>query len=394
MTLLYIFTGLFCGFWVLIFSRLMWTLKRIPFFHNEVNKIEHELTHWPKISVIIPACNEAEHIEEALSSVLALNYPAIEFIVINDRSTDTTGEILNRMAASDTRIQPVHIDSLPARWLGKVHALHLGVQQASGDWFLFTDADIRFEPDALKHAMQYVAHHEVDHLALLPRVILHNFWIEVAIRTFGLLFLLSTRADQVNRPGSQTPMGIGAFNLVRAETFHQSPGFEWLRMEPGDDYGLGVMIKKAGGRTHFALADECLAVPWYASVKEMFKGLEKNLFGPGAHYRWWRMLFMVAGLWVLVAAPATALVTGLVYDSKLLLLFACLPIVFHLFFSVFFIREKRSETISLLFFPVGILLFSCMLLWSGYRCLKNGGIDWRGTHYSLDELREGQRIKF
>lgn len=388
------YTGFFCGLWVLIFLRLMWTLKRLPLFHDEVDKLDTAIDPWPSVSIIIPACNEAEHIEEALGSVLALDYPALEFIVINDRSSDATGAILERMASQDPRIHPIHIQNLPEGWLGKVHALHKGVQQASGDWYLFTDADIRFEPEALKHALSYVTHHGIDHLALLPRVILHTFWIELAIRTFGLLFLLSTRGDQVNKPDSKIPMGIGAFNLVRASSFRLSPGFEWLRMEPVDDYGLGVMIKRAGGRTHFAMADECLAVPWYTSLKAMFRGLEKNLFGPGAHYQWWRMMLMVLGLWALIAAPSTAFIAGLINHSALLLTFAGVPFVLHLIFALFFVREKQSETISLMLFPIGVLIFSFMLLWSGYRCLKNDGIDWRGTHYSLEALRAGQRIKF
>ena len=114
---------------------------------------------------------------------------------------------------------------------------------------------------------------------------MNGFWLGVAVRSFGLLFMITTRAAHVHHADNNYYIGIGAFNLIRRKTFEQTPGFEWLRLEPGDDAALGMMVKQAGGRTRFALAEEDLAVSWYPNLRAMFKGLEKNLFGPGAHYQ-------------------------------------------------------------------------------------------------------------
>ena len=382
-----------CSLWVIGLVYLTWTLRTLPRLHQQVGALTPP-TVWPTLSIIIPACNEAEHIEAALTSLLAQDYPALDIIVLNDRSTDDTGHIIDRLAAQDARIRPVHISELPKGWLGKVHALHLGVQHAKGDWLLFTDADIHFAPGALRRALTYALHTQADLLALLPRVLLSNFWLGVAVRSFGLLFLYTMRANQVHRPDNAHYIGVGAFNLVRREAFERTPGFEWLRLEPGDDAALGMMIKQAGGSLRFALADDDLSVSWYPTVRAMFKGLEKNLFGPGAHYQWWRVMVQVVLAWALVAAPPLGLVAGLMTGSGLLLTAAGCAIATHLVVSVCMAENKPLDILYLLLFPPGLLLVNAMGVYAAYRCLRNRGITWRGTHYSLAELKAGQRIKF
>ncbi len=369
----------------------MRALKRLPVVNRQVYPAPK---NWPCLSVIVPACNEAAHLEPAVATLKRQDYPELEIILVNDRSSDGTGTVIDRLAAGDSRIRAVHVTTLPEGWLGKVHALQQGVEQARGEWLLFTDADIHFSPGALRRAMALVLHQGADHLALIPRAIQSGFWLEVAVRTFGLLFLLTTRAAEVNRPGSRAFVGIGAFNLVNARTLRQTPGFEWLRLEAGDDVGLGLMVKLAGGTSRIAIAYDDLSVRWYESVPAMFKGLEKNLFGPGSRYRWWLMLLQVAIIWALVAAPVTALIFGIFQVSAPLWIAGAAAVVMHLIFSLFHYYESPVEIPSLLFLPAGLVLISLMMLRAGFQCVRNDGIDWRGTHYPLDQLRGGQRVKF
>jgi hypothetical protein len=275
-----------------------------------------------------------------------------------------------------------------------VHALYRGVEQAGGDWFLFTDADVHFAPGTLRRAVALVIHQKVDHLTLIPRTIQKSFWLEVAVVTFGLLFFVTTRAASVNRPGSRAFVGIGAFNLVSAKRFRRTRGFEWLRLEPGDDVGLGMMIKHAGGTTRLAFAYEDLSLQWYSSVAAMFKGLEKNLFGLGSLYRWWLMLIQVGVMWALVAAPWVSVAFGLAHGWAPLWMAGAAAIVMQLIFPLFFLDQPELRSLSLWFFPGGVLMITGMMLRAGYQCLKNGGIDWRGTHYPLEQLKAGQRVKF
>ncbi len=388
---LLIFWIALCVAWVAGLVYLMGAIRGLPIFH-----LLHPPTPtvWPRLSVVIPACNEAGNLESAVTTLMQQDYPNLEIILVNDRSTDKTGEEIERLARCDSRIRTVHVETLPQKWLGKVHALHQGVKQASGEWLLYTDADVHFAAGTLRRAIALVLHQRVDHLALIPRTIQNSFWLEVAVSAFGLLFFITTRAVSVNQPGSKAFVGIGAFNLVNAARFHQTPGFEWLRLEPGDDVGLGMMMKQAGGTARLAFAHEDLSVRWYSSVPAMFKGLEKNLFGPGSHYHWWLMLLQVAVIWTLVAAPYGALALGLARGFTALWIAGAAAIGMHLIFSFFFAKELRVQRLTLLLFPAGLLLISTMMLRAGYQCVKNDGIDWRGTHYHLDQLRAGQRVKF
>ena len=388
---LLIFLLSLCAAWVVGFGYLIVAIKRLPVFRNLQAPMPGV---WPRLSVVIPACNEAATLESAVATLLQQDYPDLEIVLVDDRSTDGTGELIDRLAHQDPRIRTVHIGILPQGWLGKVHALHRGVEQASGAWLLFTDADVHFAAGTLRRAIAVVLHQRVDHLTLIPRATQKSFWLDVAVNTFGLLFFITTRAGGVNRPHSKAFVGIGAFNLVSAWRFHQTVGFEWLRLEPGDDVGLGMIMKQAGGTTRLAFAYEDLSVQWYASVAAMFKGLEKNLFGPGSDYRWWLMLLQVGMIWALVVAPYFSLALGLARGLAPLWIAGAAAIGVHLIFSIFFVPERKTKRLSLLLFPVGVLLITAMMLRAGYQCVKNGGIDWRGTHYPLDQLRSGQRVTF
>jgi glycosyltransferase involved in cell wall biosynthesis len=380
-----------CAAWMAGLAYLMGAVKRLPVLRKQNAPAPDA---WPRLSVIIPACNEAANLESAVATLLCQDYPDLEILLVDDRSTDGTGELIDRLALQDARICAVHVENLPRGWLGKVHALHRGVGLATGSWLLFTDADVHFSFGSLRRAVAHALHQRFDHLALIPRTIQDSFWLEVAVTAFGLLFLITTRAASVNSPGSKAFAGIGAFNLVNAERFHRTAGFEWLRLEPGDDVGLAMMMKQAGGTARVAFAREDLSVKWYPSVRAMFKGLEKNLFGPGSHYRWWLLLIQVGIIWLLVSAPYLALVLGVAHGIATLWFAGAVAVGMHLIFSLFFATVRQSESLSLLLFPAGMLLISAMMLHAGYQCVKNGGIEWRGTHYPLDELRAGQRVKF
>ncbi len=385
--LLLVYEMVFCSIWIMIYLSLMYTGRKLPLFEKFV-VIAPQV--WPKLSIIVPVCNEAEHIEQAARSLIAQNYPELEIILVNDRSTDNTGEIIDRLAADEARVKAVHIETLPDNWIGKVHALNQGMQQATGDWVLITDADINYADGVLRKAVSYVENKDIDHLALMPGVQMNSFWLQVAIRTFGLIFLLTTRAASVNKPATKAVIGVGAFNLIKRKTFDKTPGFQWLRMETVDDMGLGLMMHNAGGKTHFAIANKALRLGWYESIPAMFTGLEKNLFGAGPGYNIFKLSFQVLLMWALVAAPFVA------FNSDSLLVWSLVGFVFSLYliFSIFFVQEKQSETWSLLLFPLGLIMLTLMMIWAAYKCLKNDGIDWRGTHYSIAQLRAGQRVRF
>ena len=346
---------------------------------------------WPRLSVVIASCNDADTIEKAVNTLLQQDYPNLEIVVVNDRSTDGTGQIIKRIARKDSRVRTVHIQHLPPGWLGKVHALGVGTQKSSGDWILYTDADVYFKQGALRKAIAFVLADHSDHLALLPVPRAPSFWLEVVLQTIGGVFVLGTRAAHIGKPGSKAFVGAGAFNLVRKAVLDRTEGFSWLRMEVVDDVGLGLMLQRSGAKSSFAITLQDISFTWYPSLGAMFKGLEKNFFAVLAFYSIVRMITIVVLAWSYALAPLVAILYSL--KIPVLLIVGLVSYLFLIAGAVGVKITFKQKLLPLLFVQVGYVLISLMLLRSGIMCILRRGITWRGTWYPIDELRAGHKVK-
>jgi glycosyltransferase involved in cell wall biosynthesis len=348
-----------------------------------------EPSEWPRVSVVIAACNEERTIEGALATLLSEDYPDLEIVLVDDRSTDATGAIIDRLAERDGRVRPVHVRTLPDGWLGKVHALDQGAKRASGRWVLFTDADVHFHRGALRKAIARCEAERLDHLSVLPDARSHSFAEEVVLVAVGESFLRTLRAPLVGRPGTGAYAGVGAFNLVRRSALDRTEGFAWLRMEVLDDVGLGLMLLRSGARAGFALGPGEITMDWYASLPAMAKGLEKNLFGFYARFRYGRLAAFVLGVWLILAGPSVSIAQrALPFEwAAGTLAYACLAV-----YALRVSRKVRRPFLPVLLLPIGQLAIPLLVLRSAISCWRNRGIVWRGTTYSLAALRAGQRV--
>ena len=231
---------------------------------------------WPRLSVVVPARNEADTLEPAARTLLAEDYPDLEIILVDDRSSDETGRIVDRIAAGDTRVKAVHITELPEGWLGKVNALDRGLAESTGQFVLFTDADVHFQTGTLRKAVGYCEHEGLDHLAAFPDVWSAGFVVDAMLSVFLRHFsLFVTRPSAMEKADSRAFLGVGAFNLVRRKALEATEGFEWLRLEVADDMGLGLMMKRSGARCGVVAAFGHVGLHWYRSVAEAARGTEK-----------------------------------------------------------------------------------------------------------------------
>ena len=342
----------------------------------------------PGLTVIVPACNEAQTIRPALQKLLSQDYPDLHIVAVDDRSTDATYPIIHELAVTDPRLEPLRIEVLAEGWLGKVHALHRGAQRVRTDWILFTDADVHLTPGALRKAVSYAEREGLDHLAMMPTIRTEGFWLDVLVDAFLLIFFGSMRAHLADEPRSKAAFGVGAFNLVRRSTFERTPGFEWLRMEIADDVGLGLMMKQAGGRSRLVLGLQAGWIDWYPSVGSMIRGLEKNVIGPIAHYRLDRFAAFVLTQALAVLAPWIALLLPMPYRLAGILTFGLMGLC-----GLIISRRLCRSFWGFLFFPVGQALLGYTFWRAAYYCWRNKGILWRGTRYDLARLRAGQRVK-
>ena len=336
----------------------------------------------PRVSIVIPARNEERNLEEALRSVLALDYDNLEIDVVNDRSTDSTGAILDRMAAANPRVRVVHIRELPPGWLGKNHALELGGRKATGDYLLFTDADIIMEPSALRRAVGAMEADGLDHLAVAPEIERRSLLFEMFIGVFSLFFSLYIKPWKVPDPKTPNHVGIGAFNLVRASVWRAVGGHQPIAMRPDDDLKLGKLLKMNGFRQEMMFGLGMLRVEWYRTVRELIQGLMKNAF-PGVDYRISVVVSSTLGQLTILVWPFLALfVTS---GTTRWLNLASMTVLFTLcWLNAPLAGVRRWHGVG---FPLATLLFLYILWRSTLTVLWNGGIDWRGTHYPLADLK-------
>ncbi|PYX24125.1 MAG: family 2 glycosyl transferase [Acidobacteria bacterium] len=268
--------------------------------------------HWdrqpsnhPRVSIIVPACNEEADIEQGLSGLLALDYGNYEVIAVNDRSTDHTGEIMDRVAASPAahgRLRVVHVTELPPGWLGKTHAMWSAGLQAGGDWLLFTDADVLFKPEVLRRALAYAESENADHVVVFPRIIMKRPGEKMMIAFFQTLFTFGHRPWRVADPETKDHMGVGAFNLVRRTAYEAVGTYKALRMEVLDDMKLGKVLKNARFRQRNVFGDDLISVRWAKGAMGVVDNLTKNFFAV-LSFQWWRTVASVFGLFFLNLGP-------------------------------------------------------------------------------------------
>jgi glycosyltransferase involved in cell wall biosynthesis len=339
---------------------------------------------WPRVSVVFAALNEAATLGAAVPTMLALDYPDWELIAVNDRSEDATRAILDQLAQTDPRLKVVHVTALPEGWLGKNHALADGAAAATGEWILFTDADIHFQPDVLRRAVAYARAQTLDHLAAVPSLGAHGHWLGICVNAFSFAFTAGLRPWKIADPRSRAHGGVGAFNLVRTSTYRKLGGHVPIHLRPDDDIKLGKLMK-SGGFSDFVLGAGAISVTWYASVREMIVGLEKNSY-PAADYRVWVPPLGASLVLALYVGPLAGM---LVADGPARWCYAG-AVALMLGLGCDQTRFTGGRWWHGLFLPVGMTVFSYILLRSMVVTLWTGGIRWRGTFYPLRELKRNR----
>jgi glycosyltransferase involved in cell wall biosynthesis len=333
----------------------------------------------PRVSVVVAARNEAWTIGPALASLLQIDYPALELWVVDDRSTDATPIEIAKLAAQDPRLKVLRLDALPPGWLGKTHALAAGARTASGEWLLFTDADVHFAPDALRRAMQYVLEHGLDHLTANPHLLLEHYGERTLIGTFRVCFNMGVKPWQARDPHSPSALGIGAFNLVRRQAYERAGGHAAVRLAVDDDMRLGRVLKRAGARQDLVYSGDRIQVRWHDGVRATIRGLEKNFFG-GFQFRTGMAVVAVAALLVFHTGPAIAVLCARDGIQRGAAVAAWLA-------TAIAYRAAGEGFLTGLGAPLGGVLAAFALARSTAVTLARGGVEWRGTFYSLAELR-------
>lgn len=224
----------------------------------------------PSVSVLVPARNEEKNIGECLQSILQQDFPIREIVVINDGSTDKTGEIVEQLQKEHSFIRLVQNTACPPGWYGKHHALYRGVQQAQGDYLLFVDADVRLFPKCITQTLSYALVHGADLVTVLPRILCLSFWEKVILPVWGYMIVVSMKTSLTRG------RAFGPYYLFRKAVYLDIGGHERIKDIYPEDIALGQLAKSAGYQVHMVLGPDSLAARMYIGFRHIWQGISRS----------------------------------------------------------------------------------------------------------------------
>ncbi|ABF40836.1 glycosyl transferase, family 2 [Candidatus Koribacter versatilis Ellin345] len=371
-------------------SRLLAASRGMPKL-AEISRPEWDLRPdpAPRVSIVVCALNEEGKIEPALRSLLELDYPDYEVVAVDDRSTDRTGEIMDRIAEeyranAHHHLRVVHVTELPPGWLGKVHAMWSATRVADGDWILFTDADVVFQKETLRRAIAYAERERADHVVLFPTMLMYTWDERMMIAFFQAMFVFGHRPWKTADPKSRDHMGVGAFNLIRRSVYEKIGTYARMKMAVVDDMKLGEIVKKEGYAQRNVFGRDLIQLHWHSGALGVVRGLTKNFFAI-LRFNPFLTLGVILGMLLFNLTPFVGvfLTHGWARAGYALALASIAGIYYGM--------SDRSTIpwYYVVLHPVSTVLFAYTVGRSMVVTLAQDGITWRGTHYSLNELRKG-----
>ncbi len=337
----------------------------------------------PLVSIIVPARNEERAIERTVLAFLAQDYSDFEVIVVDDRSSDATGAILDRIAPSDPRLIVVHGDEPPDGWLGKPWAMHEGSQRARGELLLFVDADVDYAPGALAAAVGHMQASGDDMTFLFPHFEMRGFWENAVMpilpmSPFSFPLWLGERF-----PMTWLGVGGGTGNLIRRTAYDAVDGFAALRDAVIDDVGLAHHVRRSGFRTGLARTDRFISVRMYHGLGEIVRGFTKNLFTAlGRSYAavaivlvFFAVLHLLPYPFALMGIRPAMATLGLIVLSRV----------------VFFTALRYPLWSAILLHPFATLAWLWITLRSTWLTGIRGKLAWRGRTYDTSRTRFGAK---
>ena len=346
-----------------------------------VCQVKEELVTYPYISVCIPARNEERDIKKCVESLLNQDYPRFEVIVVDDNSSDNTAKIVCSMTKEYSNFIFVAGAQLAPGWLGKPYALHQAYQMSRGQYLLFTDADLVYQPYALKTAMQTMICRELDLLTLMPAAIFDSFW-ERAVQPviFGFIAAL-TDFRKVNSPNPQSAMGFGAFLLFKKESYQRIGGHLSVRKEILEDVMIAKNAKLNGLYMLAADGKQLFSIRMYHSIKEIWVGWRKNIF-LAMKSSVIRTLYYMVMVLCFILTPYLVVVCNLWIGVEIVWVgVSLLGLMLTLITGLGLCHELNLEKRNVFLLPLGAIVMVAIMLNSMAQTLFLGRTEWRGRTY-------------
>jgi len=328
------------------------------------------------VTVIVPARNEEAVIAACIASLA--NLPEIaEILVVNDQSTDGTASVVSGLMERIPNLRLLESGELPDGWVGKNHALWVGVQQAKCAWLLFTDADAEHERDSVSHALQIANEQGAALVSFSPEQITET-WYEKALIPFIYLRLARRFSyENVNDPSSTAAAANGQFLMMRRDAYDAIGGHSAVAGEVLEDVALAMRVKAAGHRISFGSGKGMVRVRMYRSFQAMWQGWKKNLYRLMGGTPWTVFREMESNLpWI----PLVVIALGLKFPF---LFFVGVLLLIGRQTSYGLDLARNQYPFSFIFYYVPAVALYVGVLWASYRSHVNGTIQWKGREYSV-----------
>jgi len=341
----------------------------------------------PLVSVIIPARNERRNIERCARSVLSTTYPRLDAIVVDDHSTDGTGEIAAAIAASDSRLRVILAPPLPDGWFGKQWACASGAREARGALLVFTDADTKHEPDLLSRAVNAMQSERADLVTLAGHQEMHSFWERVIQpHLFVLLSIRYGGTEHVSR--AKRPVDVianGQFILMSREAYDAVGGHAAVRDVVAEDMALAQTFVRVKRRVLLLFARTQFSTHMYASLNELIRGWGKNIYAAGRTAALGGAIGRALYPAILVATPILGLIPPIALVLSLVgalstawLVWSMIVVACSLVFWAIVYQFSEESAAYALTYPLGLV----MLLYIAVGAIARGQrVEWKDRAY-------------
>ncbi|MFH1420229.1 MAG: glycosyltransferase family 2 protein [Planctomycetota bacterium] len=351
----------------------------------------------PALTVLVAAKDEEDNIEACLQSLLEQDYPELQVVAINDRSSDRTAEIIDRLAEGDDRLTAVHVHELRDGWFGKNNAMREGMASAGGEWLCFTDADCCYtSPRALTVAMRYALENGSDFLSVLPTHQTDSFWERVIQPACSGILMIWFNPLKVNDEASSAAYANGAFMLMNRSCYDRIGGHEPVKAEVNEDMHMARLTKGAGLRLRVVTNENLYQVRMYATLPQIWAGWTRIFYGCfGTLRKLFLSMLAVAtfGLlpWVAFFVAACALTVGAEPHSLWLTLSVAAAVTCLAEASVMvrFYALSQSGSLYGLMYPLGAIVGLGVLANAMRRVGGRKSVTWRGTTYRGETVTSG-----
>lgn len=341
----------------------------------------------PKVSVVVPARNEARNIERCLRSILTNDYPNFDIVVVDDQSTDGTGDIARQIAESDARVRAVETGAPPEEWFGKQWACQTGANASSGEIILFADADTTQRYDLITRSINAMTRRNADLFSLMGWQELGTFWERmVQPQIFAILFTRYGGSESITRSRRvKSKIANGQCLFVRRDTYDELGGHALVKSHVADDMMMAQRYFERGKHVVIEQGLDQLSTRMYTSLGELIAGWSKNVFAGGRDSVPMGSIGQILFPLSLLSAPMFALLplallltSVVVALPSAVILFAWITqIALWLWWVGIYVKLRQSPVYAVIF-PIG----AATTLYIFLRAMLRGQrVTWKGRTY-------------